>query len=279
MASPPPADVEWAKLSWTVIAALGTGMVAVATGMWTVFMWFQQRRKEHREERRRMAALYVHPFLFAAEELQSRLYNILELKGLEPLMDPSNPHPFAEETAYLIAQYFAWERAILRHGPYTGDAHVIKFTRAIRQAFATDSLGADLRIFHPEQSAIAQAMIRRIPGQLGLEIEVMPSQEFRRALRASPRRPTLATYLGLSTLAPGSSGISEIESLSRAIATMAATRDPTVPPGARRLARVQGRLVALLEYVESKEGLALFDGERRMASEERWVAPAAHNSR
>ena len=226
-----------------------------------------------------MAALYVHLFLFAAEELQSRLYNILELQGLEPLMDPSNPHPFAEETAYLIAQYFAWERAILRHGPYTGDAHVIKLTRAIRQAFATDSLGAELRIFHPEQSAIAQAMIRRVPGQLGLEIEVMPSQEFRRALRASPPRSTLATYLGLSTSAPDSSGISEIGSLGRAIATLAATPDVRVPPGARRLARVQGRLVTLLAYIGRKEGLALFDGERRTASEERWVGPAGHDSR
>jgi hypothetical protein len=267
MASPAPADVEWAKLSWTIIAALGTGMVAVATGMWTVFMWFQERRKDRREERRRMAALYVHPFLFAAEELQSRHYNILELQGLEPL------------TAYLIAQYFAWERAILRHGPYTGDAQVIKLTRAIRQAFATDSLGADLRIFHPEQSAIAQAMIRRVPGQLGQEIEVMPSQEFRRALRPSPPRSTLATYLGLSTSAPECSGISEIGSLSRAVATMAATHDPKVPPGARRLARVQGRLVALLAYIERREGLALFDGERRTASEERWVGLAAPNGR
>ena len=107
----------------------------------------------------------------------------------------------------------------------------------------------------------------------------MPSQEFRRALRPSPRRSTLATYLGLSTSAPECSGISEIGSLSRAVATMAATHDPKVPPGARRLARVQGRLVALLAYIERREGLALFDGERRTASEERWVGLAAPNGR
>ena len=97
--------------------------------------------------------------------------------------------------------------------------------------------------------------------------------------RASPPRSTLATYLGLSTSAPDSSGISEIGSLGRAIATLAATPDVRVPPGARRLARVQGRLVTLLAYIERKEGLALFDGERRTASEERWVGPAGHDSR
>jgi hypothetical protein len=42
---------------------------------------------------------------------------------------------------------------------------------------------------------------------------------------------------------------------------------------------VQGRLVALLAYIERREGLALFDGERRTASEERWVGLAAPNGR
>src|SRR6266481_5960670 len=113
----PPAEVEWAKLSWTILAALGTAMAGVATGMWAVFTWVYQRWMDRKVERQRIAALYVHPFLFAAEELQSRLYNILKLQGLAPLMDTANPHPFAEETAYLVAQYFAWERAILRYGP------------------------------------------------------------------------------------------------------------------------------------------------------------------
>jgi hypothetical protein len=260
-----PADVEWAKLSWTIIAALGTGMVAVGTGIWAVFTWVHQRRKDRSAERQRMAALYVHPFLFAAEELQSRLYNILELRGLEPLMDPANPHPFAEETLYLVAQYFGWERAILRHGPYTGDATVIKLTRAIRQDFATDSLGSDLRIFHPEQSAIAQAMMRRVPGQLGQELEVMPSQEFRRALRPPASRRTVAGWLDRSPQPSETSSLADIESLRRAINTLAATKDPNSPPGARRLARVQGHLVALLAYLERKERLRLFDGERRTA--------------
>jgi len=269
---PSPAELESAKLSWTIIAALGTGMAAVATGIWAVFVWFYQRWKDHRAERQRNVALYVHPFLFAAEELQSRLYNILKLHGLKPLMDPANPHPFAEETVYLIAQYLAWERAILRHGPYTGDATVIKLTRAVRQAFATDALGADLRIFHPEQSAIAQAMMRRLPGPLGQEFEVMPSTEFRRALAPplppAPPQGAVARWLGWSRpraecVEP--SALADIGSLRRAVDTLAATRDPQAPPGAQRLAQVQGHLVALLAYLEKKERLQLFDGKRLTA--------------
>jgi len=232
-----------------------------------VFTWAHQRRRDRLAERQRMAALYVHPFLFAAEELQSRLYNILELKGLEPLMDPATPHPFAEETTYLIAQYFAWERAILRHGPYTGDAEVIRLTRAIRMAFATDSLGAEMRIFQPEQAAIAQAMMHRVPGQLGQELEVIPSQEFRRALRPPVPRQTLATWVGWNREQPEISALAEIDSLRRAVATLAATTNATSPPGAQRLARVQGHLVALLSYLESKERLRLFDGNRLTARE------------
>jgi hypothetical protein len=260
-----PADVEWAKLSWTIVAALGTGIVAVGTGIWAVFTWVHQRRRDRRAERQRMAALYVYPFLFAAEELQSRLYNILELQGLKPLMDPVNAHPFAEETVYLVAQYFGWERAILRHGPYTGDATVIRLTRAIRQAFATDSLGAELRIFHPEQSAIAQGMMRRVPGQLGQELEVMPSQEFRRALRPPSSRRTVGAWLGGSQQPSETSSLADIGSLRRAIVTLAAADPKSPPPGAPRLARVQGHLVALLTYLEKKERLRLFDGERRTA--------------
>jgi len=184
----PASDIEWAKLSWTVIAALGAGLVSLGTAVWAVFTWAYQRWQDRKTERRRIAALYVHPFLFAAEELQSRLYNILELSGLKPLMEPTNPHPFAEETAYLVAQYFAWERAILRYGPYTADATVIRLTRSVRQAFATDELSADLRIFHPEQGAIAQAMIRRVPGQLGQELEVSPHRSSAAHCGPRPRR-------------------------------------------------------------------------------------------
>jgi len=226
-----------------------------------------QRAKDRRTERQRLAALYVHPFLFAAEELQSRLYNILELGGLGPLMDPASPHPFAEETAYLVAQYFGWERTILRHGPYTADAKVIQLTRAIRSAFATDGLGSELRFFHPDQGAIGQLMMRRVQGQLGTEVEVMPFDEFRRALRPPAPRVGLGALLGWKPGAAPAPALAEIDSLRRMVDALTAVKDSTSPPGARRLARVQAGLVELLAYLEAKEKLALFPGRRSVARE------------
>jgi hypothetical protein len=262
---PPPGDVEWARLSWTIITALGTAMVAVATGVWAVFTWMAQRAKDRRTERQRIAALYDHPFLFATEELQSRLYNILELGGLGPLTDPASPHPFAEETAYLVAQYFGWERTILRHGPYTADAEVIRLTRAIRNAFATDSLGPELRFFHPEQGAIGQLMMRRVQGQLGSEVEVVPFDEFRRALRPPAPRRGLGALLGCRPGPAEAPAFAEISSLRRMVDALRAVKDTKSPPGDRRLARVQAGLVELLTYLEAKEKLALFPGRRSVA--------------
>ena len=269
----PTPDIEWAKLSWAMITALATGVAAVATAMWAVFTWVIQRLKDRKSERLRTAALYVHPFMFAADELQSRLYNILELRGLEPLADHTIHHPFAEETVYLVAQYLGWERSILRHGPYTADPQIVRLVSAIRDTFATDSLGQDIRFFRPDQGAIAQLMMRRVGGQLGVELEVMPFHEFLRALQPAPSPPgAVRALLGWVAAAAERPPLAEISSLSRAVTTLKLASDPDRPPAARRLARLQTRLVDLLTYLEAKEKLSLFDGVRRVASEEKHSA-------
>ena len=45
-----------------------------------------------------MLALYVNPFLSACEDLQSRIYNILEMKGLQSLRKRYPDHGYADET-------------------------------------------------------------------------------------------------------------------------------------------------------------------------------------
>ncbi len=57
-------------------------LIAVTMGLWAVWTWSQQREQERLTERARLAALYVNPFMSACEDLQSRIYNILELGGL-----------------------------------------------------------------------------------------------------------------------------------------------------------------------------------------------------
>jgi hypothetical protein len=75
--------------------------------------------------------------------------------------------------------------------------------------------------------------------------------------------------LGWAAAAGERPPLAEITSLSRAVAALKLASDPDKPPAARRLARVQTQLVDLLTYLEAKEKLSLFDGNRRVASEER----------
>src|SRR5262245_39149854 len=53
-------------------------LIPVAMGLWAVWTWSQEREQGRLTERARLAALYVNPFMSACEDLQSRIYNILE---------------------------------------------------------------------------------------------------------------------------------------------------------------------------------------------------------
>jgi hypothetical protein len=57
----------------------------VCTAFWTVLTWNQKQEKEEEIRRNKNAALYVNPFLLAAEDLQVRLYNFLIDKKIKPL--------------------------------------------------------------------------------------------------------------------------------------------------------------------------------------------------
>jgi len=81
-------------------------LIALATATWAFWQWSHERDRERRRERERMAALYVNPFLSACEDLQSRIYNVLELQGLQALRERYPDGTYAEETLYLIVRYF-----------------------------------------------------------------------------------------------------------------------------------------------------------------------------
>jgi len=51
---------------------------AIAASVWSVWRWSEEQQKERQLKRDQEAALYVNSFMLAIEELQSRLYSILE---------------------------------------------------------------------------------------------------------------------------------------------------------------------------------------------------------
>ncbi len=247
----------------SLLEFLFTVIVAIAAAYWAFVKWTGEREKdredrerererelaeresEREKERKRLAALYVNPFLLACQELQSRLYNILDRKGLQVLKERYPDASYAEETLYYIAEYFGWQWSIYRYSPYAQDRRIIQITEAIRDIFATDAIRpGPFCFFRLEQRNLGQLVMKRAAGEVGGEFNVIPYHEFQHKLKESG----LAAHPSFdSTLAAlrDANGIEDIE-----------------VPARQRLARVQNHLVELLAYLEEKEGISLFFSDR-----------------
>lgn len=217
--------------------------------LWAVLTWSHDREQERRKERARQAALYVNPFLSACEDLQSRIYHILELGGLRSLRQRYPDGAYAAETLYLIVRYFGWETVVLRYGPYTQDPLMTRLAEAVRRAFATSdamlSVGP-FNFFHPEQKALGKIVMHRMAGQYGVEFDTISYYEFKERLASPP--------------------LADSEAIQQSLEALRSTEDGGDLPGRVRLAQAQHHLVDLLRYLEGKEGYRLFPGERKKCS-------------
>src|SRR5262249_37137634 len=199
--------------------------------------------------RNRLAALYVNPFMSACEDLQSRIYSILELGGLRTLRKRYPDGAYAEETLYLIVRYFGWIVALSRHSPYSHDPVAFRLADAVRNAFATTGPGFPVgafNFFHPEQRALGKVVMSRTPGQDGIELDTISSSKFKERLAL----PALANS----------------QSVQQSLQALRDAQDAEDLPGRNRLAKAQHHLVDLLNYLEEREGYRLFMGERKKCS-------------
>ncbi len=221
-------------------------LIPVLTAAWAVLTWAHDHEKQRQRERARVAALYINPFLSACEELQSRIYKILELDGLPVLRRRYPDGSHADETLYLLVRFFGWSAAVTRYGPYTQDPRVIGLVTAIRRAFSTTSERRPVgpfNFFIPEQKALGKLVMHVDEGEHGKEMDTISFYDFK-ALLASP------------PLTDSASVTETLEMLSRA-----ENADQMV--GRERLADAQHHLVDLLAYLEACEGYSLFAGERK----------------
>jgi hypothetical protein len=224
-------------------------LIPVVMGLWAIWTWAQEREQERTAERARLAALYVNPFLSACEDLQSRVYNILELGGLRTLQKRYPDGGYAEETLYLIVRYFGWAAALYRYSPYAQDPVVTRLTEAVRDAFAIADAEfpvGPFNFFHPEQKALGKVVMSRTEGQHGVELDTISSYEFKERLAAPP--------------------LSDSQSVQQSLEALRNAVDGASLPGRHRLERAQYHLVDLLHYLEGKEGYSLFAGERKKCS-------------
>jgi hypothetical protein len=216
---------DWAAVLITIATALGGAV-------WAIWKWGREQRAERAQERQRLDSLYVNPLLFAAQDLQSRLFNLLDRGGLGPLRERDPNGGYAIETVHLLARYLAWEQLSLRFTNLGSDASMVRLTQGIREILATDKGGVDpWCLFRPAQAALGQAVIVWRQGEVGFA-DTMPLTDFQRLM---------ATELS--------------ESLRLDDAVQSLLRTSTIrdldPRSLQRLADVQSALVDLLEHVES----------------------------
>jgi hypothetical protein len=217
-------DVEWAGLVATILTA-------AVTGAWAVLKWSQERRKDRLTEQNRLAALYVSPFLFACQDLQSRLFNILCLGGLQPLKARGG---YAEETLCLVAQYFAYEAPVLRYTPYGTDPRLLRRIEKVRRDFAA-AAGEDIDpwcIFRHRQRELGRFVRADQRDDQAMHAEVMTLREFEKRIRGAAG--SLQVSAALFNLREAEE-VNDLDARSRL-----------------RLALVQSDLVDLLGYLEAE---------------------------
>ncbi len=167
-------------------------LVPAATAVWAVWTWAHEQSLERERERARIIALYVNPFLSACEDLQSRIYKIIELEGLPKLRERYPDGSYAEETIYLVVRVFGWLAAVMRYGPYTQDPVMIKHSTAIRRAFATSNDERPVgpfNFFPAEQKALGKMVMRSMEGEYGHELDTISFYEFRDVIQSPYRMP------------------------------------------------------------------------------------------
>jgi hypothetical protein len=218
-------SADWVGVLITFVATVG------AAG-WAVWTWASQRKADRLQERRRVDSLYVNPMLFAAQDLQSRLFNLLERDGLIPLRERDPAGGYAVETVYLLARYLAWEQLLLRFTNFASDARVVRLTQQIREVLASDRDGVDpWCLFRPTQTALGQEVTVWRQGEVGFA-DSLPLVDFEKKMKDG-----LAADLHLDDAVLSLQRASDIKDLDLR--------------SRQRLAEVQSVLVDLLEHVET----------------------------
>ena len=152
-------------------------LVAAAITIWgqtrNARLQAQLRREEEADKRKREAkrliTRYREPLIHAAFDLQSRVYNFLELQLIDLHYvngsDRSRQYVI-NNTAYLVAQYFGWSEVLRQDGLFL-DLGEMERTRKLNElqdkithTWLRDDLGQDLCIFKGNQRVIGEEMIK-----------------------------------------------------------------------------------------------------------------------
>lgn len=232
---------------------------ALAAAVWSVWTWREEQQKERQLKRDQVSALIVNSYILAAEELQSRLYSILEEDELA-FYKKQYPEqyeigsPYAIEILYCLSQYFGWAQRNFRYGPYTNDARAIELLRTIGETLEdrTKFSGDAFRFTTDERVSLGGLVVRRVGDVTALipTFEPITVFQFQEEINDESSKHTSLFR-------------------SRAVRSTLAAIDradrPETLEGFERLAVLQNLLVDLLTYLEGMEGFRVAVGPRKRA--------------
>jgi len=130
----------------------------------------EQTAEQRRFEREQTVAKFREPLTQAAYDLQSRLYNILELRLIEAYVvsgDDRTRSYVLDNTTFVIAQYFAWTEIIRSEIQFLDlgeDKETAKLAALRDEIYSIwqgdpEEFTSALRIFAGEQRAIGESLI------------------------------------------------------------------------------------------------------------------------
>ncbi len=142
---------------------------AMATAVWSVWTWQSEGQKTRDLKRHEMTAQYVNNFIVATQELQRKLFKILEedefahfrLKYTQPI-EPASP--VAIDLLYHFSAFFGWALMTFRFGPYTRDSRMIAMIAQIGELLdsRTHFPGDAFRFTLSDRHALGQVVVRRV---------------------------------------------------------------------------------------------------------------------
>jgi len=159
--------------------ALLSAAVALVTALLSVYATQSVPKLQARLKSSEVASRYRNPILYAAYDLQSRIYNIVQRPYIIEMLnsdDPKEKKYAVNSTLFLIAQYLAWAEAIRRGVQYVdlGKAgktrDLVNRMAKIRHCFSTRTNVKELpfRIYRADQRAIGELMLQgRLDNQSG----------------------------------------------------------------------------------------------------------------
>ena len=154
----------------SIIVAVIAGVLAlVSTGLQTFYIWFSDERKRLTEAEK-LVARYRDPILLASQDLQARLYNIVDLHpSVTVFLGTDDEDDLLLYTAFLVGQYLSWTHILriqaqfLRFSTDKQNMDLTKVLTGISQGFSTseynrDGLSGPFMLYRSIQMAIGERM-------------------------------------------------------------------------------------------------------------------------